>query len=206
MALRLGVSVLASALVLSLAAEYSVQGLAQQADLTARITAKIVKARDYTAEYVMMAKQALAKSPSDLQQAQKLYALAYADYNAWVAYVKTALQDGKAKHLNTDSEYQKVSSDAGTAGNAFTNFVDSKTRESKAVNVLLSSLGALGLQLWNGIKDRQQTERATAATNFEQTAKWAPWEAITEASLSSPQPSSSTKAPGTIHSSKPQKP
>jgi hypothetical protein len=37
------------------------------------ITASIFKARDYTAEYVMIAKQSLAKNPSDLQQAQKLY-------------------------------------------------------------------------------------------------------------------------------------
>ena len=37
------------------------------------ITASIVKARNYTAEYVMIAKQSLAKNPSDLQQAQKLY-------------------------------------------------------------------------------------------------------------------------------------
>jgi hypothetical protein len=60
---------------------------------------------------------------------------------------------------------------------------------SKAVNVLLSSLGALGLQLWNGIKDREDKDRAAAAANFEQTVKWSPWEAITEASLAKPQPS-----------------
>jgi hypothetical protein len=206
MALRFKTVALNSAILLFLASAQSVYGVPQQADPTASITAKIVKARDYTAEYVMMAKQSLAKSPSDLQQAQKLYALAYADYNAWVAYVKTALQDGKAKHLGTDTEYQKISSDAATAGNAFTAFVDSKTGESKAVNVLLSSLGALGLQLWNGIKDRQQKDRATAATNFEQTTQWSLWEAITEDSLKNPQPSQSTKPSDSTQPSEQSKP
>lgn len=181
-------------------------GAGQQSDPTAPTTAAIVKARDYTAEYVLIAKQSLAKEPADLQQAQKLYARAYADYNAWVAYVKTALQDGKDKQLGKDAEYQKISSEAGTAGSAFTAFVDSKTGEPKAVNVLLSSLGALGLQLWNGIKDRQQKDRATAATNFEQTSKWSTWEAITEGSSKSQQPTESTKPSDSTESTKPAKP
>ena len=193
MTLRLKMVVMNFGALLLLVMVPSVHGVPRQGDPTASIVAQIVKARDYTAEYVVLAKQSLAKNPSDLQQAQKLYILAYADYNAWVAYVKTGLQDGKAKHLNTDAEYQTISSYASTAGNAFTSFVDSKTGEPKAVNVLLSSLGALGLQLWNGIKDRQQKDRATAATNFEQGTKWSPWEAITEDSLKNPQPSPSTK-------------
>jgi len=171
----------------------SVYGAPQQAaDPTAPVTAQIVRARDYTAEYVVMAKKSLTNS-SDLQKAQKLYIAAYADYNAWVAYVKTALQDGRTKNLNKDTVYQKVSSEAAASGNAFTAFVDSKTGEPKAVSVLLSALGALGLQLWNGIKDRQQRDRATAATNFEQTTKWSPWEAITEDSLKNPQPPQTNK-------------
>ena len=48
-------------------------------------------------------------------------------------------------------------------------------------------LGALGLQLWNGIKDRQSTDRAAAATNFAQEASWSTWEAITEDSMKQPQ-------------------
>lgn len=195
-----------SSVLLLLAASQSVYGLPQHVDPTAQIVARIVKARDYTAEYVMISKESLAKNPSDLQQARKLYARAFADYNAWVAYVKTALQDGRAKHLGTDTEYQKISSEAATAGNAFTGFVDSKTGEPKAVNVLLSSLGALGLQLWNGIKDRRQKDRATAATNFEQTAKWSPWEAITENSLKNPRPSQSAKPSDSTQPSKKNQP
>jgi hypothetical protein len=212
MAFRFNAVALGSSILVFFAAAQSVFGVPQQVDPTAPIAARIVKARDYTSEYVVMAKQSLAKNPPDLQQAQKLYVSAYADYDAWVAYVKTALQDGKAKNLNKDTEYQKVSSEAATAGNAFTAFVDSKTGEPKAVSAILSSLGALGLQLWNGIKDRQQKDRATAATNFEQTAKWSPWEAITEDSLKNPQPpqttkpSDSTQPSGTTQPSKPAKP
>ena len=148
-------------------------------DPTATIVAKIVQARAYTSSYVVLAKQSFVSSPADLQQAQKLYAFAYANYSAWVAYVVTALQDGRGKNLSNDTDYQKVSSDASMAGNQFTEFVDSKTGSTKAVSVILSSLGALGLQLWNGIKDRQQKDRGTAATNFEQQTKWSPWESIT---------------------------
>jgi hypothetical protein len=194
MACRPNTIALKSVALVILAAVQSVYGVPQQAaDPTASITAQVVKARDYTTEYVVMAKQSLAKNPSDLQQAQKLYIRAYADYNAWVAYVKTALQDGKAKNLNKDTEYQKLSSDAAASGNMFTAFVDSKTGQPKAVSALLSSLGALGLQLWNGIKDRQQKDRAAAATTFEQTTKWSSWEAITEESLKNQQPPQTTK-------------
>jgi len=212
MALQSRNIVLTSVALVFLSSAESVYGAPQQAaDPTAPITAQIVKARDSTAEYVVMAKKSLT-NPSDLQQAQKLYIDAYADYDAWVAYVKTALQDGKAKNLNKDAEYQKVSSEAATAGNKFTAFVDSKTGEPKAVSALLSSLGALGLQLWNGIKDRQQNDRATAATSFEQTTKWSPWEAITEDSLKNPQPpqtskpSDSTQPSESTQPSKPAKP
>jgi hypothetical protein len=172
-------------------------------DPTAAITARIVQARDYTSSFVVLAKQSLTNSPADLQQAQKLYASAYADYNAWVAYVKTALEDGKSKNLGTDADYQKISSDAATAGSQFTNFVDSKTGGSKAVTAILSSLGALGLQLWNGIKDRVQKDRTTAATNFEQDTKWLPWESITTDPVKAAKPAQTNSAtpPGRANSS-----
>jgi hypothetical protein len=193
MTLRLKTIVPTSTVLLLMAAAMSGPAVAQQPDPTATATAQIVKARDYTTEYVVIAKQAFAKNASDLQQARKLYASAYAGYGAWVAYVKTALQDGKIKRLGTDSEYQKTSVAATNAANTFTAFVDSKTPESKAVNAIFSSFGALGLQLWNGIKDQKQKERDAAATNFEQTVKWSAWEAITEDSLAKPKPSEPTK-------------
>src|SRR5580704_16705479 len=119
-------------------------------DNTASITAEIVKAREYTASFVTLAKGNL-KGP-DLTEAEKLYAAAYSNYSGWDAYVETALRDGKAKKLNTDEKYQKWSDDATSTGTKFVAFVDSKTGQSKAVVAILSSLADLGLKLWNGIK------------------------------------------------------
>lgn len=168
-----------------------------EAPTTETITAKIVEAKSYTESYVLLAKENLAKNPADLLQAQKLYATAFSKYNAWVAYVKTSLEAGKSKRLGTDANYQKISTGAAAAGKEFTDFVDAKLGESKAVTALLSSLGSLGIQLWNGIKDREDAERAAAATNFEQETKWLLWEAI-NANSEKPTPSaqpSSTKKP-----------
>jgi hypothetical protein len=190
---RLKTATLASVTILVLVAAPSICALPEN-DPIATITARIVQARDYTASYVALAKRSMATNPSDLQQAEKFYASAYADYNAWVAYVKAALQDGKTRNLSKDTDYQKIASDAASAGTTFTNFVDSKTGgPSKAVNVILSSLGALGLQLWNGIKDRRQQDRATAATNFEQETKWSPWDPSTTDAAKPSQPAQPTQ-------------
>jgi hypothetical protein len=167
----------------------------QQNDPTASTTARIVKARDYATEYVALAKDSLANTPSDLSEARKLYIKAYSSYDAWVTYMRTALEDGRTKHLGTDSEYQTIAADASASGTAFTNFVDAKTTGgTKAANVLFSSLGALGLQLWNGIADRHQQERCTASANFEEMTKWYVWEAITDDTLKNPPPSSAASS------------
>jgi hypothetical protein len=152
-------------------------GLGQPAfakDQTAEITAEIVKAREYTASYVSLAKRSL--KGDDLTQAEKLYATAYANYSGWDAYVKTALRDGKAKNLNKDDDYQKKADEASGAATKFVAFVDSKTgQQSKAILPILSSLADLGLKLWNGIKDRQTKDRAAAADAFDKDTKWSSW-------------------------------
>jgi hypothetical protein len=147
-------------------------------DQTALITAQIVEARDYTESFVVLAKQSFAKTPADLEESQKLYASAYAKYNKWVQYVKTSLQQGQAKKLANDQDYQNIATEASGAATQFTTFVNSKTGETKAVTVVISALADLGLKLWNGIKDRQTKDRNAAADAFEKDAKWLPWQDI----------------------------
>jgi hypothetical protein len=149
---------------------------ARATDQTAEITAEIVKAREYTASYVAIAKRSL--KGDDLTQAEKLYATAYANYSGWNAYVKTALRDGKAKNLNKDEDYQKKADDASGGATKFVAFVDSKTAQSKAILPILASLADLGLKLWNGIKDRQAKDRTAAADAFEKDTKWLSWNDI----------------------------
>jgi hypothetical protein len=148
---------------------------AHATDQTAEITAEIVKAREYTASYVAIAKRSL--KGDDLTQAEKLYATAYSDYSGWNAYLKTALQDGTAKgnNLNGDKTYQKMAGDASEAATKFVEFVESKTTQSKAILPILSSLADMGLKLWNGIKDRQTKDRAAKADAFQKDTKWSSW-------------------------------
>jgi hypothetical protein len=145
-------------------------------DEIAKTTSEIVKAREYTASYVALAKQKL--KDDDLVQAQKLYADAYADYSGWNSYVETALRNGKAKKLNLDDQYQKQAEDATKAATKFVGFVDTKTGQTKAVVAVLSSLADLGLKLWNGVKDRQTKDRNTAADSFAKATKWSSWSDI----------------------------
>jgi len=151
--------------------------LALATDPTAEITAEIVKAREYTASYVVLAKHSL--KGDDLTKAEKLYAAAYANYSGWDAYVTTALRDGKAKNLNKDTDYQKKANEASGAATTFVAFVDSTTgQQSKAILPILSSLADLGLKLWNGIKDRQTKDRTAAADAFDKDTKWLSWNDI----------------------------
>jgi hypothetical protein len=152
--------------------------LASAADPTAEITSEIVKAREYTASYVVLAKQNL--KGNDLIQAEKLYATAYANYSAWNAYVTASLRNGtKGKNLNKDTNYQKEASDASGAATTFVAFVDSKTgQQSKAILPTLSSLADLGMKLWNGIKDRIDKDRTAAADAFAKDTKWSSWNDI----------------------------
>jgi len=162
-------------------------------DPTASVTAKIVEARDYTSEFVSLAKASLVQKPADLGQARKLYATAFSKNNAWVAYVKTSIRQGNAKKLNKDSAYQTIADDASRSAVEFTRFVNSKTGESKEVVTILLAFADLGLKLWNGIKDRVYNDRVNAADAFEKDTKWQPWEKIGTDTQSSSKPDTSKK-------------
>jgi len=162
-------------------------------DPTAAVTAKIVEARDYTSEFVSLAKASLAQRPADLEQARKLYATAYSKYNAWVAYVKTSIRQGNAKKLNKDSAYQAIADDASHSAVAFTTFVNSKTGEEKAISTILAGFADLGLKLWNGIKDRIDKDRVNAADAFEKDAQWQPWDKVGADTQSGSKPDTSKK-------------
>ena len=162
-------------------------------DPTASLTAKIVEARDYTSEFVSLAKASLDQKSADFQQARKLYAAAYSKNNAWVAYVKTSIREGNAKKLDKDSAYQKVAEDASRSAVEFTNFVNSKTGQSKDVTTILLAFADLGLKLWKGIKDLVYQDRVNAADAFEKDTKWQPWEKIGTATQSGSEPDTSKK-------------
>jgi hypothetical protein len=162
-------------------------------DPTAAVTAKIVEARDYTSEFVSLAKASLAQRPADLEQARKLYATAYSKNNAWVAYVKTSIRQGNAKKLNKDAAYQAIADDASRSGVEFTTFVNSKTGQSKSISTILLGFADLGLKLWGGIKDRIDKDRVNAADAFEKDAKWQPWDKVGADAQSSSKPDTSKK-------------
>lgn len=162
-------------------------------DPIAKITAQIVEARVYTAEFVLIANQSLEKSPADYQQARKFYASAYSKYSSWVAYVTTSVRQGNARKLNGDPTYKAIAVDASKAAEQFTSFVDSKTGQSKAVTAILSAFGDLGLKLWNGVKDRQQKERSATADAFQKDAQWLSWDEIKTSSQNAAKSKDSSK-------------
>lgn len=148
----------------------------------------IVRAKTYTESYVRMAKKSLASSPSDLAEAQGLYAAVYSNSSAWVAYVHSALLAEGGKGLGQDEKYDSLSKAASGSGTRFTAFVDTKVSgESKAITAVLASLGALGLQLWTGVKAQTRADRVLSASDFIQQTQWAPWEAINEDGTITPQ-------------------
>jgi hypothetical protein len=147
------------------------------------LTAKIVQARDYTAQYVVLAKQSFKANSPEYNQAFKLYATAYSNYGAWDAYLSSALRAGRAKKLNKDQNYNSIAAQAAQSSLAFTTYVDTNTSgDAKQVTTILASLANLGLQLWTGISQHLDQERVAAANAFDNATKWQAWNEITDGS------------------------
>jgi hypothetical protein len=175
----------------------------QPTDTVGITIAKIVKARDYTAQFVVLAKKSFKEGSPEYNQAFKLYAEAYSDYGAWDAYLADALATGRVKDrkpLPNDSHYDDLSSSATKGATAFVSYVDSNTQgQSKAVVSVLSSLADLGLKLWTGISDKKSKDRTAASKRFSDATAWQSWEQITDGS--SPKPAADQS--GTDKSKKP---
>jgi hypothetical protein len=162
--------------------------------------AQIVEARDYTAQYVVLAKQAFKPSSAEYTDAFKLYADAYAKYGAWDAYVSSALRAGRSKKLTNNPDYQAIATDASHSAIAFTGYVDSNTNgQAKAVTTILASLADLGLKLWTGISTQITQQRTTAANAFDAATSWQSWAQITDGSQPKPvetKPTNTTSTSG----------
>ena len=164
----------------------------KQTDSVGITIAKIVKARDYTAQFVVLAKKSFKEGTPEYNQAFKLYATAYSDYGAWNAYLAEALATGRVKEkkpLPNDSQYDDLSSSATKSATTFVSYVDSNTQgQSKAVVAILSSLADLGLKLWTGISDKNTKDRTAASKRFSDATTWQSWEQVTDGSAPKPAP------------------
>lgn len=149
--------------------------------------ARVVKARDYTAQFVVLAKKSFKEGSPEYNQAFKLYAEAFSDYNGWNAYVASALASGRIKDkkpLPNDSNYDDISASAVKSATAFVSYVDSNTQgQSKAVVAILSQLADFGLKLWAGISTKNAQDRAAASKRFVDATTWQSWEQIKDGSV-----------------------
>ena len=141
---------------------------------------KIVQARDQVRGYVLDIKEKYRDDPQapQLKEAKKKYRTALGAYNGWVAAVKMAIRDGKAKDIQNNPSYRKLGDDAGRAARDFVAYVEAISGESKSVLAVLGGLVDVGLKIWNDIKTRQAKERALRAEEFEKDARWSQWEDI----------------------------
>ena len=141
---------------------------------------KIVGTRERVRGLVLDIKKAYKDDPqaAELREAKNKYRAALGAYNGWVAAVKLAIRDGKAKDIQNSPSYRKLGEDAGRAARDFVDYVEAKTGESKAVIGALAGLVDIGLKVWNDTKNRRAKERALRAEEFEKDAKWSQWEEI----------------------------
>jgi hypothetical protein len=171
---------------------FSFPAFPQESPTTRSALAEIVETRDRSVEYAAMAKKDL--KGDRLAKAQSLYIEAYSTNSAWVASVKAAIREGRAKHLDTDAVYERVSSKAAAASKEFVDYVKAQTAAPSAVAgsrnsqsgtfaapaspvlIVIAPLADLGIKLWKAHQEKQAAERQSAAEGFAKDAAWKPWE------------------------------
>lgn len=144
-----------------------------------RYVAKMVEAKTLAESYVGIAKDHLDPKSDTYTNAQKKYAQAYSKYSSWLAEFEVAVQQGKTRHLDQDSEFQKRGGEAGSAAADFVSYVDQNTTHSKAVVTILTDIATAALKIWQGVKDQQTKDRQSVVTNLENHAKWKSWSELT---------------------------
>jgi hypothetical protein len=171
----------------------------QNSETTRSALVEIVENRDRCVEYVSIAKKEL--KGESLMRARSLYAEAYSSNSAWVATVKTAIRDGRAKKLEADALYERTSSRAAAASKDFVEYVKAQLASpaytqpkketpavapvagSAAVALVLVPLADLGIKLWKAHNEKQLAERQVAADGFGKDASWKPWDDLGRGSL-----------------------
>jgi hypothetical protein len=150
---------------------------ADQQAVTEAIAA-MVSRRDQCSEYVLEVKRKLQPDDANYQKARDLYVTAYAKQNGWVAVLKNAIQKGKTKNLAKDEAYQSIAAQADEAARAFVTFAQSLPGTARSRSIPAALAAAVGLSLWQKIKEQRQMERDAEAERFERETKWSTWEAI----------------------------
>jgi hypothetical protein len=169
----------------------------QESATTRSALAEIVENRDRCVEYVAIAKRELKSDR--LAKARALYIEAYSSNSAWVASVKAAIREGRAKRLERDPVYERVSSKAAAAGKEFAEYVKAQTaagpdvgadgRNPKSANAgfaspvapvlaLLVPLADLGIKIWKAHSEKVAAERQAAAEGFGRDAAWKAWDEV----------------------------
>lgn len=141
-------------------------------------TADIVQARTLTSQYVLLANSRFNSDGPEYAQAYKLYAEAYSNYSAWNSYLTSAIRGGRTKHLPSDPKYTAVATNASRSATAFTDYVDQRTGQSKAVTTVITALAGLGIDLWTKWSNKISADRTAAAAAFATDTKWQSWKEI----------------------------
>jgi hypothetical protein len=152
--------------------------LAAEQQVVTEAIAAMVSRRDQCSEYVVEVKRKLQPDDSNYQKARDLYVTAYAKQNSWVVVVKIAIQKGKTKNLGKDEAYQSIAAQADEAARAFVTFAQSLPGATRSRSIPAALAAAVGLSLWQKIKEQRQMERDAEAERFERETKWSTWERI----------------------------
>jgi hypothetical protein len=142
--------------------------------------ARIRSARTRVEAYVQKVKSYEQPADETYQQAQELYIEAYGAYDGWLAALKSAIVEGKAKKLPNDGEYKKLSDAAEQASSKFIDYAAKLPPKQPKRNAIaiLSALGDLGIKLWSTYQTSATDRRKVAAEYIEKETKWRDWDSI----------------------------
>jgi hypothetical protein len=145
---------------------------------TSDATHDIIVTRDQVMDRVVDIKKKFKESDTEFREARDRYRKAYAEYNAYIVMVKTAIRKGKTDNLAKNSSYKKTAESASNAARAFTQYADAKLGGPTRGFFLIQALFAQGINIFNAYKDGQAERRAQEADTFEREVKWSRWEEI----------------------------
>jgi hypothetical protein len=174
---------------------FALPAFPQESPTTRSALAEIVETRDRCSEYVAISKREL--KADRLTKARAMYIEAYSENSAWVASVKAAIREGRAKRLDADAVYERVSSKAAVASKEFAEYVKTQTAPgpgnsanvrnpmpgtggfgspASAAVILMAPLADLGIKIWKAHQEKLASERLAASEGFGKDAAWKAWD------------------------------
>jgi len=139
---------------------------------------EIVTARRQLMNYVLDIKEKYKPSEKEYREARQLFREAESEYEGWITDLTLAIHQGTVRDLRKDEQYKKKAERLGRASNAFVDYAQSVTTQSKTIFTFASAVADVGIKIWNAVKERRAKERAEFAEAFEKRVKWEPWENI----------------------------